>query len=359
MRIHDLVNTLEETYPPVRRCVWAGQTSRLRHFCAGATHSLGFISGCTNPREFGVGGFNSLGIHCVTGTKFDPEGFDCFRYSAGGISRWLFRRDGYHATTGKRYGPEGHDCMGFWPGREVYGPHGYDAMGFNAELRHRDTGLLTCPRGYKANAFHAATGRHLNGTFRDQNGITQDGFDMNDFNVFTGLHRNGTKYGPDRSGMLRDVSGFNRYKICRNGAARDEHGLSADGFSDNGLHYIGFWHPVTGDLDQRYTPDGFDERGVRWDGFDGRGVYVKTGEMVDGRGFKANGFSLDGVHKATGRDHDTYGRKERELDALGDPLPARPAMGGGGGFVPAAAPARVAMGGGGGGAGRRMEEEGW
>lgn len=51
-------------------------------------------------------------IHRVTGTKYDPEGYNFYGYNKDGYNRQGFTEDSYgeiHKDTGTKYDPEGYD----------------------------------------------------------------------------------------------------------------------------------------------------------------------------------------------------------------------------------------------------------
>lgn len=81
-------------------------------------------------------GFDAVGVHGVTGTRFDSDGFD-----AGG-----WNAEGVHRETGNRFGPHGIDSRGFtelgdnfFTDHGTYDTNGYDFDGWNAQGQHMKT----------------------------------------------------------------------------------------------------------------------------------------------------------------------------------------------------------------------------
>lgn len=56
-------------------------------------------------------GFSVYGIHKVTGTQFDPDGYDWDRLDVNG-----FDDEGYHCSTGEKVNPEGYTSNGDYVG---------------------------------------------------------------------------------------------------------------------------------------------------------------------------------------------------------------------------------------------------
>ncbi len=68
-------------------------------------------------------GFNVNGIHQVTGTKFNENGFDKDGYNEDGFNELGFGKDGIHQVTGTKYNEDGKDDQGVskdaWDSLEV------------------------------------------------------------------------------------------------------------------------------------------------------------------------------------------------------------------------------------------------
>lgn len=94
-------------------------------------------------------GFNTIsGIHKVTRTKYDPEGYDKDGFNIKGIDREGFNRDGFNK---RGYDKDGYGRSGFNPAgynrdgidrdgynKEGYDKYGYDRNGFNSRGFNRN-----------------------------------------------------------------------------------------------------------------------------------------------------------------------------------------------------------------------------
>jgi hypothetical protein len=310
-------------------------------------HGIHAVTGTRfDPRGFDVHGFNQkgfniAGIHAVTGTPYDPKGFDTRGFNVEGIHAATgtlydprgfdtrgFNVEGIHAATGTLYGPNGYDARGFddqgihaLTGTQ-YGPAGYDADGYNAQRFHlngihADTGTPYNPAGFNVNNIHADTGTEYNPA----------GFNVNNIHAATG-----TEYNP---------AGFNVNNIhAETGTEYNPAGFNVNNIhADTGTEYnpAGFnvnnIHAETG---TEYNPTGFNVNNIHADtgteynpaGFNVNNIHAETGTEYNPAGFNVNsihaatrteynpaGFNVNNIHAATGTEYNPAGFNVNNIHA--------------------------------------------
>ena len=87
--------------------------------------------------EYYLDGFNDMGIHKETGTRFDPEGYDIFGYDKDGYKKNGFNFNLINKDTKDKYDPDGFDAWGY--DKDGYDRDGYNRKGFNKEGIHKTT----------------------------------------------------------------------------------------------------------------------------------------------------------------------------------------------------------------------------
>lgn len=163
-------------------------------------------------QTFDKNGFDKAGYHKVTGTQYNPEGYDREGYDKDG-----FNKEGIHKETGDQYNPEGYD-------REGYDKEGFDEEGYNRE-------------GYDKEDY-------------DREGYDKEGYDREGYD----------KEGYDREGF--DKNGYDDQGYDKEGY--DEEGYDRDGYDKNGFDIEGI-HKDTG---TKYDPEGYDRDGYDKYGYD-------------------------------------------------------------------------------------------
>ena len=202
---------------------------------------------------YNLRGFNKDGIHKVTGTKYNPEGYDAYGYDKDG-----FNEVAYHKDT-----------------HTLYDPEGYTRKGFNKDGIHKLTGTIYDPDGFDKlghdkNGFRRSGSNTITGTNYDVNGYDVRGFNKE------GIHRDtNSKYDPD---------GFDR-------TGHDAYGFNRDGVNKLGFRKDGFNVKTNSLYDQKgYDIDGYDSKGFNKDG-----IHKVTKTKYDESGKNIKGISKQDI----------------------------------------------------------------
>ncbi|MGL5902415.1 MAG: GIY-YIG nuclease family protein [Cetobacterium sp.] len=91
-------------------------------------------------------GFNIRGVNKVTQKKYALDGYDRFGYNINGYDKNNFSRDGIHRITETKYSPEGYDKDGY--DRFGYNINGYDKNNFSRDGIHKTTQIKYNPEDY-------------------------------------------------------------------------------------------------------------------------------------------------------------------------------------------------------------------
>ncbi len=283
------------------------------------------------PMEFYCQYFDlGTGICFLTGTPFDPEGYDIDDLDVNGFDRrgfWSHSKsmldpDGFHVDGYNRFG---FNRKGIHKNGTRFDKDGFDSEGYNKK------GFDL--RGFDRQGIHKKTGTRFNRTGYDVNGYDAEGFNTHGFNR-EGIHRNTTRFGYDG----RDIYGFDRNGVHKNGTLVDGKGFNAEGYNTNGFDRNGI-HRSTGTI---YDEEGYDEKGLNSGGyfrsgynidgidefgFNRRGIHIgetsRTGETryIDGEGYNSRGFSIyTGKNRLTGEIDQIYLILTSYLDENASPI---------------------------------------
>jgi len=156
--------------------------------------------------------FNKIsGIHEITGTVYDFDGFNMFGYDKHGKFCWSMNNDD----------SLGYDGKGFYINAK-YNRYGYDRDGFNH-------------RGFNNKGIHIITHNNFDPDGLDINGKDNQGFDL------AGYNEDGwDKDGYDKSGF--NDKGFDRENFGRDGY--DQEGYDRSGYNNNGINRKGYISPA-------------------------------------------------------------------------------------------------------------------
>ena len=180
-------------------------------------HTLDFENGIhkVTGTRYDVNGFDISGVHKVTGTKFDENGItnNKTQFDKYGIDQYGFGKDGFD--------------------RDGYNKDGFDKDGVNRETKV----------GFDINSCPPPKYPEIKKAYR-QIGYNKDGFDENGFTT-SGIHQTtGTKYDLDGN----DQHGFDEKGIHKVTKTKfDEEGFDSDGI-----------HKVT---KTKFDEDGYDKDG--------------------------------------------------------------------------------------------------
>lgn len=322
-------------YNLVDRCGWLRYEDRS---VDAITHheqwTLNQITGTLfDPAGYDRFGFSADGIHCLTGENHDENGKpypgaherDGFGYTLDGWSR-----NELHRVTGNFYDEDGYDMWGFdWNNEHVetegkYDLLGYDADGLNESGFGRD--------GWNAELINEATG-----TIYDEDGFTKagqdsegysrdgfkDGWNREGINLATGtlfnsndhdideFHKNGWKWVSHgvfinkETGTRRDSTGFDRWGYDESGYSKAGYndknwnreglnGYTGTRFNGEGWSEDGSVHKETGTAysPEHLTVDGYDCKGLRLEDV---GDDSKATKLFDREGFDTRGYGRDGL----------------------------------------------------------------
>ena len=236
-------------------------------------------------------GFDKNGIHKVTGTKLDKQGYDQDGFNvldpANVINRITgtkfdergFNKDGIHNVTGTKWGKWGVARSG--------------ETNWNKEGIHRESPSIDIeshisgnPPTFDQNGIHRGTGTRYDKEGYDKKGYDKNGFDRNGYDI-----EGYDKEGYDKEGVHCETkvgwklnTGF-RTLHAESKKAYRHIGYNDDGFDENGFTTSGI-HQTTG---TKYDLDGNDQHG-----FDEKGIHKVTKTKFD-----EEGFDSDGIHKVT------------------------------------------------------------
>ena len=236
-------------------------------------------------------GFDKNGIHKVTGTKLDKQGYDQDGFNvldpANVINRITgtkfdergFNKDGIHNVTGTKW-----DEWGYTRSGET----NLDKEGIHRESPSIDIESHTSAHlpTFDQNGIHRGTGTRYDKEGYDKKGLDKNGFDRNGYDI-----EGYDKEGYDKEGVHCETkvgwklnTGF-RTLHAESKKAYRHIGYNADGFDENGFTTSGI-HQTTG---TKYDLDGNDQHG-----FDEKGIHKVTKTKFD-----EEGFDSDGIHKVT------------------------------------------------------------
>lgn len=305
-----------------------------------------FENGCFTKMQFGtleyaktpmsqyrcgydIHGFNADGVHRITGTKVDLNGFDQDGF-------WHRKReDGTYENTGQYFDnkgwtidkfkllPSGYskvDERGF-DANGMFLYHGrkfeYNSLGFNSHGIHQSTGTNLDPDSFDWDGYYYKlddkTGTYVNsGSKYDNDGWSQTGVNEETKHVvdkhgFTVRH---LYRKPDASLEVYDRYGFDYYGIHRTTGTF----LNRNHFNRDGDYYVLKTTP-RGEKTWVNTGSKYDSEGYNIDRLDQRG-FSKNG-YYHGRQnrYDENGFDVNGIHRLTLQAYDLNGN-----DCYGNPV---------------------------------------
>lgn len=297
-------------------------------------------------------GFDKNGYHKETNTLFNPEGynfngFDIEGYDRNGFNEFGFDKNGIHKDTqsvgnkfgfnaygihritGTLYDEEGYTIRGFDKnGNYKNGLYGYDENGFDEFGYDREgfTIMGLDEFGYDRNGYN------LMGY--DEAGLSVDGYDIFGFDE-NGYDKQGYDiYGFDKNGIhiitQRKFNTFGFKKSCIHvltKTAYDEDGYTFLGYNNQGCNRFGFrcshdfrylFREVCQILDfEGIIEGGFDDQGFNREGYDlfnfnEKGIHKHTQTT-----FNEKGFSRDGIHVSTQNFFDPEGYNILGFDKYG------------------------------------------
>lgn len=242
-----------------------------------------------------VTGFNRKGIHKVTHTRYDEDGFDYKGYDEKGYNKYGYNREGDKLETGKkkikikREKPTKENDSLF-----IY--NGSNARGFFKDGRNVFRGEYD-RRGFRFDGTNIDTGTQYNKYGHDAYGYNQDGYDEYGFNKEGINEYTGTKY---------DLDGFDRERFNARGfsAITRKHRITGTVYDEKGFNIDGLWHgknvysletgyDVNGfnsegiheETQTKFNPDGYDRDGYNQNGYDRNGY--------DRLGINSEGINID------------------------------------------------------------------
>lgn len=328
------------------------------------------ITGFYNKFIWNKEGFNSYGIHKITGSIYNPKGYDMQGYSMNGYDHEGFDKNGYDIHMFNREGfsiegfdREGYDKYGFdnegynkdgWNkdginkytqtplGRDGLDRYGYDKNGWNKDELHRDTFSEFDSENYNKYGFHF-TGIHRK---------TKTKFDENGYNIF-GFNQQGFNYlGFNKNGLYKDLITFRNDSLMdavqvRNALktfdaiiAQKSTEISIYDVADDNIGWMakqvrhsanGIIHESTDKLDYDMIKKlsiafskNYGEIDTNMEIFDSSGwsnedhnKYTKSKFNLNGydrEGYDKDGWSLDGINKTTLTEFDIYGFNRNGLN---------------------------------------------
>ena len=248
-------------------------------------------------------GFNRNGINKITDTQYDEYDFDI---------------NGIHLYTNSPYNTYDFDRNGFnIDGINIHTLTEFDNYGFDKNGINNITKTKLDYNNFNRNRINIITktlynennfdidGRHINGTFLDENNYNRYGFSLTTFyqNVafvdFEGYNYYNFNKEYHRNGTLYDEYGFNYKKIHKNGTPYDNNGYDINGFKPNGDHRN----------DTKYDKYGYDINRFNIEGEHINGTPYGTGK------YNKNGFNIEGLHK-TDTPFDYYGFDKNGIHSI-------------------------------------------
>ena len=276
-------------------------------------------------------GFNSWGIHKVTGTKYDENGYDSEGYYGGRYDRKGFDRRGIHKDTHRRYNQEGFDVKEIHKVTGTrYDENGYDINGYDIngntldELKQMQIEERERKRQEKIKSMGIDLEMPiecLDISKRAVNWLIRWGINkLGELWKITEEDLNGFRYIGNKS-IEEIINTLSKLGLGLDEEVKEEsldpnyfdwneyNTYNEEGFNSWGIH------KVTG---TKYDENGYDSEGYyggRYDrkGFDRRGIHKDTH-----RRYNQEGFDVKGIHKATGTRYNEngYDREGHTIDEL-------------------------------------------